>query len=178
MTKRVFVSIEIPKEIKDYLQLIQNPQIRWIKWMKPDNFHITINFLGDLNEKEIELAKQVLAQTAVFHAPFSLLIKRTKAERDMLWLLPEDEPRLDALHGDLAEKFREAGIGKREKRRYMPHVLLAKSKPRGGKPGRYMTWHPEQFERQEFSVHALDLYESQLTPDSATHILIQSFALG
>ena len=171
-TKRIFTSIDLPPGVKNYLQGLQNPQIRWIKWMSPDNFHITLNFLGDLDQSEIETAKQVLNDTIVFYKPFPIQIIQAQPERDMLWLILEVDENLYKLHRELLENFRAARIGKRERRSYAPHVLLGKSKT-----GRTMTWRPEEFVTQNFLVDRINLYESQLTPERATHILIQSFPM-
>lgn len=175
MSQRIFISIDLPGGLKAELRILQNPEIRWIKWMKPQNFHITLNFLGDLEEDEIEKAKSILLEVGVNHNPFPLRFQGIDGERDMLWLALATSPALDDLQSELRQKLREARLGKRERREYVPHVLLAKSKT-----GRAMTWRPDRFELEgrEFLVDRINLYESRLTPGSATHILIKSFQIG
>lgn len=172
MTKRIFVSIDLPAKVRAYLKNLQKPDIYWIKWMRLENLHITLNFLGELDGDELERAKTILQNTVSQFGPFPLVIDEVKPERDMLWLVPKTEQRLFDLQSELLQNFRAARMGKREKRHYVPHILLAKSKT-----GRRMTWRPESFEPQEFLVDKINLYESRLTPGSATHILIESFAL-
>lgn len=169
---RCFVSIDLPAKIKDYLTRLQRPDIYWIKWMRPANYHITLNFLGDLNAARINAAREVLTEVSAFRQPFTLNLSRLETSRDMLWLLPDEAPTLTALQDELKGKLRGARIGKRERRSYLPHILLAKSKT-----GRHMRPVIENFEPQEFGVDKIHLYESELTPGAATHRLIQSFAL-
>lgn len=173
MTKRIFVSIDLPTAVKDYLGSVQNRQIYWIKWMTPKNFHITISFLGDLERQEIEEAAMVLQDAASSYQPFHLSLSGTRSERDMLWVVPEHQELLTDLQTDLRLKLKERHLGKREKRHFAPHILLGKSKT-----GRRMSWEPENFQAQEFLVTSVNLYESQLTPGLATHILLKSFTLG
>lgn len=173
MTKRCFVSIDLPPKIKDYLTRLQRPDIYWIKWMKPANYHITLNFLGDLNAARINAVREVLTEAAASSKPFTINLSRLEPSRDMLWLLPEEKPDLIELVDELKDQLRGARIGKRERRSYMPHILLAKSKT-----GRNMRPIIKNFEPQEFEVDKIHLYESELTPGAATHRLIQSFPLS
>lgn len=172
MTKRIFVSIDLPPAAKEALKANQHPEIRWIKWMKLGNLHITLNFLGDLQEEQIETAKGVIQDVTPYYQPFRMSLVRTRAERDMLWLVPAENETLDKLQAELKAKFKEARLLKRERRPYLPHILYAKSKT-----GRPMLWQPEDFQPIEFVVDAVKLYESELTPGAATHRLIGSFSL-
>lgn len=174
LTKRIFTSIDLPSIIHDQLESLQNRNIYWIKWMKPQNLHITLNFLGDLGPAEIDLAAAVILDTTPFYKKFKLQIDKVKAERDMLWLLPAENPTLLEFQQELQSKLREKKLGKRERYKYSPHILLAKSK----KSDRPMTWQPDPFAPIEFTVDKINLYESELTPGAATHTLIETFPLG
>lgn len=171
--KRIFVSIDLPDFAKSVLSAARREDIRWIKWMKTANLHITLNFLGELRENEILKAEEAISEVVPYHKPFTLKFSHLRGERDMLWLLPEESRELSDLQSELQQKLREARVGKRERREYIPHILLAKSKT-----GRLMEWQPENFEGFEFEVRDIHLYESQLTPGAATHTLIKSFPLG
>lgn len=170
--KRIFVSVDLPATVKDYLKSVQKPNIYWIKWPKTQNLHITLSFLGDLTTQKIEDLKQILSEAASAYAPFNLKFSGFHQERDMLWLIPEENDVLSELQKDLQSRLRRVHLGKRERRHYEPHVLIAKSKT-----GRPMIWKPENFATLEFEVDKINLYKSKLTPGAATHILLQSFAL-
>lgn len=172
MDKRVFISIDLPSRVRNYLTGVKNSGIYWIRWMTPGNFHITLNFLGYLNEDEIVKASEIIREAATNHEAFELELEKFKTERDMLWLLPANSEDLENLQYDLKEKLLEARLVKRERHGYSPHILFAKSKT-----GRRLAWQPENYEPQKFVVDKVNLYESQLTPGAATHILLASFAL-
>src|SRR4030042_2375034 len=65
MTKRLFLAINLPKEIKDQLaaliiKLQKNNKNKPIKWVENENFHLTLHFLGDTVEEKIPLINQSL----------------------------------------------------------------------------------------------------------------------
>jgi len=94
---RTFIAIELPGEIKDHLSCLQeqlkktgadvNPRTNFnlaendntigagVKWVKPDNIHLTLKFLGERDEKKIEKISAILEETAknrnVFEAELS-----------------------------------------------------------------------------------------------------------
>jgi len=172
MDKRCFVTIDLPEGVLDYLGRLARRDIYWIKWIKEQNFHITLNFLGDLDEDRIAEAKDILAEIAASYQPFVIRLSSVTPSRDMLWLLPDENETLVNLQDDLKDRLKNARLGKRERRAYMPHILLARSKT-----GRNMRPVIENFAPREFTADKINLYESELTPGSATHRLIESFPL-
>lgn len=173
MTKRIFVSIDLTSEIKNYLKNLRQSGTNWIKWMKPENLHITLNFLGNLDEREIREAEEILTETAHAFVRFTVKLEGIKSQHDMLWLTPSKTGELAVLQKDLKEKFDQKRLGKREKRQYHPHILVAKSKT-----GRKFTWQPKTFQPLELPVNKICLYESKLNPQGAIHTLIKSFPLN
>jgi len=65
---RTFIAIELPKDIKNILGNIQNELKQSqadVKWVKPDNIHLTLKFLGEIQEdlvKKIQLVLEEIAQ--------------------------------------------------------------------------------------------------------------------
>lgn len=177
--KRTFVSIDLPKFIEHYLETLRHKEIRWIKWMNPGNLHITLSFLGELDAAKIQKAQTAIEAVAATHQPFQLKFAKLLGERDMLWLVPDESRELFDLQKALQGQLRAARVGKRERREYLPHILLAKSKT-----GRPMSRLRQGFGGQDwlfepfaFIVDKIHLYESRLTPGSATHILIETFPM-
>ena len=172
MEKRCFVSIDLPPPVKEYLTALARPDIYWIKWLKPQNLHMTLNFLGDLKAERIAEAQAVLGEVSTGFHPFTIKLAEPELHHDMLWVVPEKNDTLMELQDELKSRLKSARLGKRERRSFAPHILLAKSKT-----GRNMRPVIEHFQAQEFLVERIHLYESELTPGVATHRLIQSFPL-
>ncbi len=170
--KRIFTSIDLPDQIRGQLRYLQRPEIRPVKWMKPDNFHITLNFLGEMNDQQIQEAVAILNDLSNQTERFALTLANFKAERDMLWLMPATYTKLFDLQDQLKVRFEDVKLGKRERRGYSPHILFAKTKT-----GRRFEWQMDNFQPLAYTVDRINLYESRLTPEAATHILIKSFPL-
>ena len=58
---RLFISIDLPREIKDYLFGIQK-QVRQAKitWVPKKNLHLTLKFLGEVKEDKVEEIKDAI----------------------------------------------------------------------------------------------------------------------
>jgi 2'-5' RNA ligase len=53
---RTFIAIEIPKIVKEIIEQFENQlksEKAKITWVKPDNVHITLKFLGEVEESKI-----------------------------------------------------------------------------------------------------------------------------
>ena len=158
-TKRIFTSIDLSDEAKAQIKSVQNKKIYPIKWMDLKNLHITLNFLGELSESKVVEVEQIMENVALGHAKFDLRLSKFLSKRHMLWLLVESSLSLRDL--------------KRERRSYSPHIMIAQTK----NEQRKMKHKPENFGPIELEVTSVNLYESKLTPGSATHTLIKKFPL-
>ena len=56
---RAFIAYELPKEMKDEIYK-RIPKFEGIKYVSKENLHITIKFLGDVDDKEINEYKNIL----------------------------------------------------------------------------------------------------------------------
>ncbi len=70
---RAFIAIELPPEIKDYLKKLQDKlktRGAEVKWVEPPNIHLTLKFLGEINEDQsqeiIKIIKDVSSAKPAF----------------------------------------------------------------------------------------------------------------
>lgn len=62
---RIFISIDIPKEIKDYLFNLQKTfprNLAKIKFVAKKNLHLTLKFFPNINEEQLKIIKEKLQQ--------------------------------------------------------------------------------------------------------------------
>jgi len=56
--QRIFVAINLPENIKDELVNYQNKfdweGLSWVKWTKRENLHITLEFVGNISDAELQ----------------------------------------------------------------------------------------------------------------------------
>jgi len=127
---RLFVAINFNNETKGRLVALQNALRARSKrgnFTLPENLHITLSFIGDSDPRQATAAKAVIE--SLRFEPFAVSIKDLgyfRRDRGDLWWAGVDanKPLLD-LQRRLADSL--AGVGfEPEKRRYSPHVTLAR----------------------------------------------------
>ena len=72
---RCFIAIKLPIEIKDYLFELQREirsEYAKINFVHKKNLHLTLKFLGEINNKKIEEIKERLKEIKFKHLEFSL----------------------------------------------------------------------------------------------------------
>ncbi|MFH1678513.1 MAG: RNA 2',3'-cyclic phosphodiesterase, partial [Candidatus Omnitrophota bacterium] len=72
---RTFIAIELPEEIKNILGEIQDKlkQTRAdVKWVQPQNIHLTLKFLGEINEDLVKKIASALNEIAQENSSFNL----------------------------------------------------------------------------------------------------------
>ena len=79
---RTFIAIELSNEIKETLAQIES-HLKYsnadVKWVESGNIHLTLKFLGEIDEKKSEEVRAVLDSIAKTTAPFELSIKNIGA---------------------------------------------------------------------------------------------------
>nr|WP_238480885.1 RNA 2',3'-cyclic phosphodiesterase [Desulforadius tongensis] len=133
---RLFVAINLPAEMKVKLQQIQRRIAQCqcdVKWVKPENYHLTVKFLGDTEDNKIQKIDSVLADTAKDTAAFKLSFTGLGAFYQMgipkvLWIgVQGDVDKLRELNQRVEEAA--AGLGfPPEKRNFSPHLTLGRVK--------------------------------------------------
>ena len=88
---RTFIALEIPDQIKKQLHTIskklQSYNIRNIKWVPPENYNVTLAFIGDIDSNQ---HKEILE---LIEKDYSQLI-RPRFTEPALKLVPEGSPRV------------------------------------------------------------------------------------
>ena len=123
---RLFTAIEIPESVRLRLSLLQGgvPSARWIP---PENLHLTLRFIGDIDETT---AADIDAVLANLRSPaFELTLKGVGefGGRDphALWAGVAPNPDLLHLVAKIERALQRAGLAA-ETRKYAPHVTLAR----------------------------------------------------
>ena len=161
---RLFVGIEFPPELKLRLSLL-NVGLPGAKWVDAGNLHVTLRFIGEVDEGTAGDIDDALLQ---IRAPrFALALAGighfgNGAAARMIWIGVEKNPALLHLH----EKVENALMRLRlvpEGRRYVPHVTLARL--RQVPPARLQEFLTEHalFRAEPFPVDRFSLVASYLT---------------
>jgi 2'-5' RNA ligase len=163
---RLFVGIALPPEIKLRLSLIA-AGVPGARWVDPGNYHVTLRFIGDVDEG---MAGDIdAALTQIRAGSFSVVLSGVGQFGDrMLWAGIEKNPALLHLRDKVESALVRLGL-EPETRRYAPHVTLARLK--GASEGRLQAFIQEHalFRAEPFAVDRFSLIASYLTKSGAIY---------
>jgi RNA 2',3'-cyclic 3'-phosphodiesterase len=170
---RLFIGIDLPEEIKQSLLSLQS-ELKQLgvdgSWKSQDNFHITLEFLAELDRSSIPIIIESMSSATRNHRPFMLEIGELGAFPSLkrphtLWSavggsLIELNQMRDEIHAELADR----GFNL-ENRKFIPHITLA-SRPnlRGVSPSDLQTK-----KRGQFMVNEVTLFESSVIQGKRTY---------
>lgn len=178
---RCFVAVDLPDPLRDALVRVQGG-LRTGRIVPEDNLHLTLAFLGDVEEDAVEALHDALSGIHTSSLAVSIsgidIFGSPTAPRLVCAVVP-DTPALTALHDDVIRAARKAGITL-QRRKFRPHVTLA----RFGKTARADAGALAHFLNDHAAltlptVHPLSfgVYASTLRPDGAEYELISSYPL-
>jgi len=163
---RLFVGVELPPGVKLQLSLMA-AGLPGAKWVDPGNYHLTVRFIGEVDEGQ---AADIDAALAQLRAPRFGLTLATVGHFGlrMLWVGIERNPALQHLHEKVESALSRLGYPP-EERRYTPHVTLARLKgTTEGKLRDFLTQHA-LFRAAPFAVERFSLVASFLTKSGAIY---------
>ncbi len=177
-TIRTFIAIELPEKIIYTIRKVQEEIKSYglkIRWVRPENIHLTLKFLGDIKEADTEKVARAVSESVTGYPPISLAVKGIgvfpgiKRPR-VLWLgISKQLDLLTALQKTLDEKLEAIGFPK-EKRPFRGHLTLGRIKAKID-PKRLNDVLKEftQFESEHFFAKRIILYKSELKPKGAVY---------
>ncbi len=135
-TIRTFIAIQLDDDVhRAVVRLIE--QMRQsddsIKWVPTDNLHLTLKFLGDVDNTEVHQVCQVIRDVCDAHEPFGLHFRGTggfpelNRARVLYAGIDDASGALTEIVTRLEEDYAELGF-KREPRDYTPHLTLGRCK--------------------------------------------------
>lgn len=198
--RRIFIAINLPEEIKDELEIAQNemagdfvlpdaanaaegrPVVRWVP---KQNLHITLVFVGDVDESRILELNKVVGEAVKDFQPFLLKLNRicygptNQKPPRLIWLELAKNKELLEIAACLKQALIRANILKQaDKRPFSGHITL----------GRIRHWEFKRIEPEErpeidrgvsleFEVKSVDIMESKLKRIGAEYLVLQSIGL-
>jgi 2'-5' RNA ligase len=179
---RTFVAIFPPANVQSavtkVLQATRNSiGERVVRWVRPDNVHLTLKFLGDIQREDLGDLCAALEEACARHTPFEASLAGLGAfpsERHarILWAgISAGSERLSSLAADLDAVLVPLGF-EREKRTYTPHLTLGRIR---GRPANldlpHVAWD------LSFPVRRVELVQSTLTPEGSAYKIVRAFTL-
>jgi 2'-5' RNA ligase len=184
---RTFLALELPPAVISLLHKVQQDLKRMnirARWVRPENIHLTLKFLGDINSGDIEKIGTAMAAAAIEFPPITLTargigvfpgIKRPR----VIWMgLGGDIRSLLALQSRLEQELAEAEFPK-DKRSFKAHLTLGRIKQSAGPAViRQVITEHATLSSDDFTCNQVILFKSDLKPSGAVYSKLQQTRLG
>jgi len=184
---RLFVAVNLPAEMRQAAYSAAAPLREGnlpIRWVASDALHITLKFLGDVEEERARAIGPALGTAVAAAKPFEVTLGGFGAFPDeerprVVWIGVERHPALELLANDVERALAPLGFDA-ELRPFQPHLTLGRS--RGDARPAALRGLPALAQRAEYDgvlrVESVDLMESRLGPAGATYHVVHRAPLG
>jgi 2'-5' RNA ligase len=186
--KRIFTAIDISVEarakIAGYTENLRRDFAKLrVGWEKAEKLHLTLKFLGDTEETQLQNLIEAVGKTARLISSFNLQISGTgvfpsSRKPRILWLgLKDEKGSLLNLNEILETECEQIGLAK-EKRDFKPHLTIARLREPQKSKELAQKHLENEFQTVEFKVNEIVIYESKLLPQGSIYSAVSKHKLG
>ncbi len=134
---RTFIGIDIGDGIRNNAVSLQETLAKTgaeVKWASPDSLHVTLLFLGEVDDRELHPVCKAVAAVAATEPAFTLRVGGVGAfpnarRPKVVWGgVTDGAESLQRLNAALEEEMLELGCYRTEERGYTPHLTLGRVK--------------------------------------------------
>jgi 2'-5' RNA ligase len=185
-TVRAFIAFELPGHIISVIKSLQQdlkkdgPRLRWVR---PQNIHLTLKFLGNIQPKRIPAVERAMTQALQGKRSLALKIQGMGVfpgirRPRVLWIgLGGDIQALEQLQAVL-ENALDAEAFERDRRPFKAHLTLARMPKRiDGRRLLQVIEKAGNFNTEEFFCNELILFQSDLRPQGAIYTPLKRISL-
>jgi len=186
---RVFIAIDIDEVIrKDLADLQSELQCKAalkkgdVKWVEPENIHLTLKFLGEIKDDKVAEVCNIVKDVATRYKSFEVEVESVGAfggrSARVLWVgAGLRNENLLRLQTDLEQRLAAAGWPP-EARQFSGHLTLCRVKrPAAGITLAQMVETYQDFKLGTTLVDSLCVYQSQLTPKGPVYTVLGNYKL-
>lgn len=153
-----------------------------LKLVEPQNIHITLKFLGDVEEDQVDKIEQIIKESLKDIEPFTIKLNGTGVFPNenyikVIWIGIEDGQIIGKIAGIIDEKLTKLGF-KKERRGFSPHLTIGRVKTAKNKHTLIKTI--ENYRDEDFSVEevkSIKLMKSDLTPKGPIYTTMREVPL-
>ena len=186
---RTFIAVEIPDETRRELQRVvaetrgTGSSTRGVRWTRPEGWHLTLMFLGEIGPDEVDVACETSRRVAFQAKPFVARVGGWGAfpsdERPkVLWAgLVTGADELSGLAASLRRELVGAGFAA-ESRPFHPHLTLARVNDAREGSRLVGALRKRKLDAQAFGVDRLVVFRSELGRGGARYTPLEECPLG
>jgi RNA 2',3'-cyclic 3'-phosphodiesterase len=177
---RTFIAVDVGSGIQSAAQELQKQLSAAgidAKWVDSLGMHITLQFLGEISERDIHGVCKAMSKVARKQSQFVLKIAGFGAFPNLrrpkiLWAnIQQGQDELSAIHEALREPLENLGVYRHEDRRFTPHLTLGRCKAGDDvdnlsqELAKFQNWQAEQI-----VVDSFVLYRSEFKFDEPEYV--------
>jgi len=178
---RVFIAINLPEDIKAKVfhefEIVQNSGLVTGNFVEKENLHLSLKFLGEVSEEEIEKIKKKLSE---------IKFKKLDVEIGKIGFFP-DENYIRVIWVDLiADELKKLNelvekamfaLGFNEEKDFTSHITIARIKSIKNKDLLHEKLKKIKLKKLSFKINKFSLIKSELTPRGPVYKIIKEFEL-
>lgn len=183
--KRVFAAIPVSpteKLLQVYYFLKKSLQDDQIKWVPPENFHMTLKFVGESSEEQIGIVQELLHKISGQFDPFGFMLNQlgifgSSYQPRVIWAGVNGNQQLQRFCDHALDEFDRAGW-ERTRQNLVPHLTMARIKIiRDKKRFSSIISQLNDQLKEAVDVNEILLYESILHARGPEYQIIERFKL-
>jgi 2'-5' RNA ligase len=179
---RTFIAIELDRTIRDRIVRLQQTVSSitpTVKWVESENLHITLFFLGEVEDTAVPGVCREVNNLAERFSSFEISIDRVgcfpnKHRPHIIWVgVGQGSHELCRIHEELEPRLLQLGCYRREERKYKPHVTLGRI--RSGRDSEQIAKELTRFQEWQGGwalIGELLVMKSELTPQGPAYAVM------
>jgi RNA 2',3'-cyclic 3'-phosphodiesterase len=185
---RTFIALELDDDLRSRLVTLQQVLARTgadVKWVEPNNLHVTLLFLGEVDERALNDVCKTVANSCAAISPFALSIDRVGSFGNprrprTLWAgVGTGHEEMIGLHEAIEKPLLNLGCYRREDRAYTPHITIGRVRSERGM-GELANALSKQanWSAGEGVVEEVVVMSSELLPEGPVYTVLSRATLG
>lgn len=171
MRKRLFIALDLPLEIAQQIEAF-DPDISGLRWMRAQQLHLTLSFLGDVDEEAVPVLRQTIEQARVppFLLPLQGMGSFGRKDRPLVvWIgVGRGHPHLYVLHRRIQDAVLKAGL-EPDLKAFHPHITVGRARDVSRQTLQPFLRRHAEVDFGVMKVAAFVLYTSTLTSEGPIH---------
>lgn len=176
---RLFIAVDLPRNIKDYLYELQRKigsEYAKIKWVEKKNLHLTLKFLSEIDDEKVEDLKKKLGN--IKFDKFSVKLTKfgiypNESRINVVWVGLEPESKIIDLQKKIdleTLNFGDIRLG--------AHITFGRIKFIKNKEKFKDKLFNIKVDNLEFDIDSFRLYKSVLSKDGPRYIVLKEYKLN
>lgn len=183
---RVFIGIKLDERVHEEIEKFLEPFKKIsspIRWVKPENVHITLKFIGEVSEEKYAKIEKRLGEAEFDTGPFDLKLTGCgKFGRgntlNIFWIGISPSDPLTQIFKKIENTLAKISIEK-ENRPFKPHITVGRNKKNFNFQS-FFQLIEENNDRliSEFNVDHFQVFKSQLRPEGPIYTILKEIPLA